>query len=181
MIRVIVLSSAMVVTAFAAAWDWRKGQIPNWMTLGPLGLALVFHTALGGWQGAVRGAFTGLGYSLLGAIACAAVPLLLYRLGAMGGGDVKLLLAIGAICRIMVGLEAEFYGFLVAALYAPVRLIYEGKFLRTLGNTLTLLLNPILPKGRRRSISPEMMSSLRFGPPMFVGTCVAVWMHWRGP
>ena len=38
----------------------------------------------------------------------------------MGGGDVKLLAAIGAICGAVVGIEAELYAFITAARAAMV-------------------------------------------------------------
>ncbi len=73
----------------------------------------------------------------------------MYRAGAIGGGDVKLLGAVGALLRPMTGIETEMYSFIVAALYAPVRLAYEGKLLRTLGNSLLLVRNVFVPKDKR--------------------------------
>ncbi|MBI5537778.1 MAG: prepilin peptidase [Deltaproteobacteria bacterium] len=175
------LIAAMAVTAAAAWYDWRKGEIPDWVTLGPLAAGLVAHAVLGGMTHGARGAFWSVIGSLLGAIACGLVPVFLWWKGAIGGGDVKLLVAIGALLGHSLGIEAELYGFIAAALYAPARLAYEGKLLRTLGNTFSLAFNPVLPKAKRREVSPEMMTWLRFGPPMFVGMCVTVLLNWRGP
>lgn len=175
------LIAAVAITAIAAIYDWRKGQIPNWVTLGPLGAGLLAHALLGLVSHGMRGAFWSLVGSLLGAIACGLVPALLWWKGAIGGGDLKLLLALGALLGPMLGIEAELYGFVAAALYAPARLAYEGKLLRTLGNTAALAFNPVLPKAKRREIAPEMMTWLRFGPPMFVGMCLTVFLNWRAP
>jgi prepilin peptidase CpaA len=74
--------------AIAALIDAQQRRIPNWLTfgllLGGLGKALAFGGA-GSFESA-----------LLGMLAGAAMPLVLYAISALGGGDVKLLAAIGA-------------------------------------------------------------------------------------
>jgi prepilin peptidase CpaA len=173
------LTFAVAVAAVAAFCDWRTGNIPNWLTLTPLALAPVAHALVFVIGGRSSQALEAAGYSVVGALLCALIPLLLHRAGAIGGGDVKLLAALGAILRPLVGVEAEFYAFIAAALFAPARLAYEGKLMRVLGNSMALVANPFLPKDRRRELTPEMMTSLRFGPAIFVGTCGAAILHWR--
>jgi prepilin peptidase CpaA len=173
---------AVLVAAIGAWIDWRTGHIPNWVTLVPLGAAPLAH--FGVTAAAARPlteAAQAAGFSVLGAFVCAIVPVVLFRAGAIGGGDVKLLAAIGALCRPMVGIEAEFYAFMAAAIIAPARLAWEGKLLRVLGNTLALVINPFLPKKKRREIAPEMLTSIRFGPAIFAGTLIAALLHWRLP
>jgi prepilin peptidase CpaA len=171
--------AALLVTGLAAWFDWRTGEIPNWLTLWPMLIAPVGHAAFGlarsGWSEAGMGAL----FSLSGVLTCGVIPIFLYRSGAIGGGDVKLLGALGAILRPMVGIEAEFYSFIVAALYAPVRLAYEGKLLRTLGNTALLVRNVFVPPSKRREVPREMMHELRFGPFIFVASVIVVFLHWR--
>ena len=86
---ILVPSLMIAVAATAAATDARSGLIPNWITLPPLLAALVLHFVT---QGA-----GGLALSLAGALVCGLVPYLLFRQGTMGGGDVKLLAALGAL------------------------------------------------------------------------------------
>src|SRR5688572_13604449 len=116
------LGFAVLVAAVAAAFDWRTGNIPNWLTLGPLCAAPVahagYHLAIGRSAEALHAA----GFSVLGAAVCGVVPWLFFRQGAIGGGDVKLLAALGAICRPMLGLELQFYAYIAAAVFAPARL-----------------------------------------------------------
>jgi len=173
------LAFAALVAAIAAWFDWRTGEIPNWVSLGPLVVAPIAHFAVYVAIGHSQVAIQAAGFSVLGAALCALVPVALFRVGAIGGGDVKLLAAIGAICRPSIGIEAEFYGILAAALIAPARLAYEGKLLRVLGNTLSLALNPLRPKDKRKELTPEMMTEMRFGPAIFVGTCAAAVINWR--
>lgn len=171
---------AAVIVGVIAGWlDWRSGHVPNWLTLGPLLAAPIAHAIVGYVLSGRDAAEHELLFSILGAFACGAVPLLLYRLGAMGGGDVKLLAAIGALCMASVGIGCEFYAFIAAAIFAFGRLAYQGKLLRTLGNTVSLTINPFLPKARRKEIAPEMLTELRFGPAVAVGALIGVFLNWR--
>ncbi len=173
--------AAILVTAIAAWTDFKKGIIPNWLSLGALAAAPVGHAVLGLSEAGLRGAFEGAMFSLLGALACGAVPMLLYAVGGGRGGDVKILAAVGALCRTTIGIEAVFYAFVVALIYAQGRLAYEGKLLRTLGNTVAIVVNPFLPKARRRPMSKEAMTWIRLGPSIFAGTLIAVLLNWSLP
>lgn len=174
----ILLAAALLISLLAAIYDLRSGEIPNWLTLWPLGGAILGHFVLGMRAGhGVLAGLTAAGFAIAGAVICGVVPFLLYRASAIGGGDVKLLLAIGALFPFPLGIEAEFYAFVAAALFAPARLAWEGKLLRTLGNTLTLVVNPFRAKAKRRELTPEMMTWLRFAPAIFVGTLVAAGFH----
>ena len=182
------LVAAAVIAAIAAATDLRTGEMPNWLTLGALLVAPVVHFAIvlslkAGW----RAAWTAGACSLLGAIACSFVPAILYRQDAIGGGDLKLLAAIGAILapqRVhgsleFFGLEAEMYSFFAAGLIAPAFLAYEGKLFRTIKNTALLAVNPLLPKKKKRQVEPELLTWFRFGPAIFLGTVLTAYLHWR--
>jgi len=173
------LVATVAVTAVAAGYDLKTGHIPNWITLGPMALGPVAWFAMGAAEGGFRVGLESAGFSILGALACALMPLILYQAGAMGGGDVKLLVAVGALCRALIGVEMEFYAFIAAALFAPARLAWEGKLFKTLGNTLVLVSNPFLPKAKRREIPKETMTWLRFAPAIFAGALVAAILHWR--
>ncbi|HWL89155.1 MAG TPA: A24 family peptidase [Polyangiaceae bacterium] len=170
----------MILAAVAAWTDWRTGEIPNWLTFGAFGIAPIAHIGRAIAMGAEKtSAFTEGGYSLLGAVMCGIVPLLLFTKSAIGGGDVKLFIAIGALLQTMLGIEAEMYGFFAAALIAPARLAYEGKLLRTLKNAGALLINPFMPKEKKVLIEQEMMSWFRMGPAILLGVVISAVQHWR--
>jgi prepilin peptidase CpaA len=157
--------------ALAAVIDWRTGEIPNWLSLGAIVVAIASHAAVGGWQDA--------GWAVTGAVACGVIPLVFWRWGAFGGGDVKVLAAIGAILLPLRGMEVEFYAFLAASVLAPARLAWEGRLFRVLGSTAALVANPFLPKARRRPLAPELLTQVRFGPPLFLGVALTAVVHWR--
>ncbi len=164
------LIACLLLTATAAVFDARTGHIPNWLTLPPLVIAPLIWLAYGGIWRMDRGSLVG---SVASILVCGAVPLLMFRMHALGAGDVKLFAAVGALLLAYAGIEAQFYSFCAGSLFALARLAWEGKLLRTLGNTLFLAINPILPRSRRRPITRELMTKMRFAAAIFVGTLVA--------
>lgn len=72
----------------AAVWDLRTHRVPNWLVFPFMLTGIVVSAITRGW--------TGLGSSILGIIAGAAVLGLFFILGGMGMGDVKLLASVGA-------------------------------------------------------------------------------------
>ena len=80
--------SAVVMTAIAAITDLRARRIPNWLTYSGLLLAVSARTAFWGWSGFKTG--------LAGVVVGGSLFCLLSFFGRMGGGDVKLMGAVGA-------------------------------------------------------------------------------------
>jgi prepilin peptidase CpaA len=171
------LLAATIVAAIAAFIDYRTGHIPNWITLPAIAGGIVGHFAYGWYvadfqEGAIEGATAIAGVAL-----CSLAPGFMFWKGGMGGGDLKLFAAIGALCQPMIGLEAEMYGLVVAALIAPARLAYDGRLLQVLKNSFALLLNPFRPAKSKRDVPPEMLTWFRLGPAIFVGTVAAFLAH----
>jgi prepilin peptidase CpaA len=78
----------LVLIVVATIWDIRSRRIPNWLVVPFLVAGMVVSAATHGWSG--------LRQSLLGALVAALLLGILYWLGGMGMGDVKLCAAIGA-------------------------------------------------------------------------------------
>jgi prepilin peptidase CpaA len=110
----------------AGAYDVLYRRIPNWLTLSGIITGLALNTFL------YRG--PGLRLSLLGLTVSFAVYFLLYSLRAMGGGDVKLMAAIGAL----VGVGDWFGMFLITAIIGGMAglamLSLRGRLKKTLWN-----------------------------------------------
>lgn len=166
----------IVLTAGAAVIDLRTRHIPNWLVLLGFAVGSAVHLTTSTWWGCATGRSIGSAIGsaslslLLGCFACAIVPVVMFRVGAMGGGDVKLLAVVGAGLGPQLGIQVELTAFILAALYAPARLACEGQLLRMLGNTAVLVTNPFLPKTRRRPLSEAALTSLPFGPAIFLAT-----------
>ena len=82
------LLCALAIASVGAVKDFRGHRIPNWLTYSGLGAALVVRTGLGGW--------TELRGGLAGMLLAGGIFLLLFLIGGLGGGDVKLMAAVGA-------------------------------------------------------------------------------------
>lgn len=166
--------AALVLTCILATWtDARRGIIPNWLTLPSAALGLAIHTVMQGWFG--------LGYAAAGALLCGLVPYLLFRRGAIGGGDVKLLAAVGALAGPLQGLEIECLAFVSASVFALARLGYHGQLGKTLTQTAQLALRPLLPSRYRQAIRPEALSTLRFGGAVLAGALLALVLRHTPP
>ncbi len=171
------LIAAVAVAAIAAVFDLRTGHIPNWLTLGGLALAYAAHAVLGFAAGGSSGALSAVLGALAGMIICGLVPAILFALGGMGGGDLKLFAAIGAACHVTRGLEAETYSFIAALLLAPAYLAWKGTLFRTLTNTVTLVVNPFRAKAARKALPSELMSWFRLAPAIFIGCAISLASH----
>jgi prepilin peptidase CpaA len=157
---------ACAATLVAAATDAKTGRIPNLLTLPllPVGLGL----------GALEGGFVGLGSAVLGCLLCFAVPYALLRFSrgtAIGGGDVKLFAALGALLGPHAGLQVELSSLILLAVFAVLALTWRGQLWALLKRTGWLVLNGVLPKARRRPLEPELLMTMRMGPAI----CVATW------
>jgi prepilin peptidase CpaA len=160
----IALALALGVATVAAFCDWRWGQIPNWLTLPPIVAAPFAYGLAFGMEHALR--------SLVAAFLSALVPYLLFRRGAMGGGDVKLFGALGAITGfdLLVGVEIQLGAVVVAMVFACGALAWKGALLRTLGNAFVLSVNPLLPSRWRQEPCDAMSAPIRMGGAIFVAT-----------
>lgn len=162
------------ISAVAAVTDARTGRIPNWLTVPPLVIGPLVWGLSGGLvvpkHAPIAGTLVG---SLVSVLVCALPALFLWKGRAMGGGDVKLLAALGALGLWHFGLEAFGASCVALLLFALGRLAWEGKLFRVLGNAFFLMVNPVLPRKYKREIQPETLTKMRFGPAIFVGTTLA--------
>lgn len=128
MLSKILLELLVVAAAFL---DLRSRRIPNWLTGAGLVAGLAINAYEHGW--------TGLRTGLLGMLLALAVYSLFFALRAMGGGDVKLMAAVGAFT----GPEHWLWIFAITAVvggvFAIVTLVNRGGLVRTLGNIATIL------------------------------------------
>jgi prepilin peptidase CpaA len=94
--------------------------------------------------------------------------------GGLGGGDVKLFAALGALLGVRHGLDAEMFAFVAMTLFFPGKLAWNGKLLSVLYGTLRSLMNPFVAREKRAPLPDELRMNLRLGPAIFVGTVVAL-------
>lgn len=171
------VAGAVIVSGIAAWKDSRTGLIPNWLTAGALFAAVVFHFFAGLHYAGFRAGLVEAALSVSGAVFCALGPLVLFAAGGMGGGDLKLFAALGALLQPLLGIETEAYGFFAAAIIALARLAYQGRLFAVLGATAALMWNPLRPRENRREVPREALTWFRLGPAIFIGTLTMTLIH----
>lgn len=149
------------VALAAGVLDARTGRIPNGLTLPALVAAPVVRFALEGPSGALA--------ALLGLLLVGVVPSILY-VGSggrgIGGGDVKLLVGLGAWLGPGLGLEMQLVAWTLALVGACALLLWRGRLLATGLAALRCAF------GRRLGARevPEAFTPMRVGPAIAIAT-----------
>jgi prepilin peptidase CpaA len=164
--------AALIATGIAAIIDLRTGHIPNRLTLGAFALGVGGHVIPALAHGGLAGAATAFAETMIGAALGGAVPFLLWRMGALGGGDVKLFAALGALLGPFRGLEAQLMSFACAALVFPLQLAWQGRLVATLLRSAAVVANAMGPK--RKPVDSASMIWFRLGPAIFAGTALSI-------
>ena len=122
------LELLVVVAAFL---DLRRRRIPNWLTVPGMVAGLSINAYQTGW--------TGLKHGLLGMLLALVVYGLLFAIHAMGGGDVKLMAAVGAFTGPEAWLSIFAITAVVGGMLAIITLLTHGGLVRALGNVAAIL------------------------------------------
>jgi len=169
MISLVSLTALGFLTLTAALIDGRTGRIPNWLTLAGGILSLGIHGVSGGLPGLVP--------SVVGAALCGLVPFVLYwasRGTAIGGGDLKLFLVLGALLGPELGLSIQFSSYVLVSTFAMLRLTYEGKLWQLIGHLLILAARPFRKPAGREAPHPLALTEIRLGPFIFLASVLAI-------
>ena len=159
------------VAALAAVTDVRTGRVPNLLTLGAAAAALVFHGVSAGGAGLMT--------SALGVLVGLALFLPFFVLGGMGGGDVKLLAALGAWLGPIGAVKAAVCAALAGGILA-VMVAVGGGYLREAFRNLSAMAwvwrtvgpSPIPEMTLARSRGPR----LAYAVPIGIGALAALWL-----
>lgn len=162
-----------VVLLIAAVTDYRHGKIYNWLTLPAIGAGLVLWLIAG-----LLGHDKGIGASLF-AFACGLIPFgFMAMKGWLGGGDAKLMAAVGALSASWeCVLGTAFYGLLVAMVMAIVIMIHRG----IVRQTMSRIFGAILSTAVR--VKPDLENekhTVPFGAAVAVGGLIAASEHLLG-
>ncbi|TAN21938.1 MAG: prepilin peptidase [Acidobacteria bacterium] len=155
--------------AAAAFWDLRWRTIPRTLCVLAFGAGLIYHTLTGDLGSAVAAA--GAGFAL-GAI--------LFQVGAVGGGDVKWLTAMGALLGWHLWFWSVEFGLIAAALGAIGQVALRGRLL-FLGQDVVA----IVREWRRHGLRPHPEHNVNtpgavtapLAPALAVGLlCALLWL-----
>jgi prepilin peptidase CpaA len=151
----------------AAVSDVRSRTIPNWLTFGGVAAGLAANFLVHGWAGVKTGAI-GLGVALL-----LFVPL--FALRWLGGGDAKLMFAIGAFLGATGLITVFIIDAILGGIAALILMLAKGRVRRTFSNIGRMLKS--LARGRapyRDTAELEAGSAQSLGMPRAVTIALAV-------
>ncbi len=174
----VILAGVLVV----ASWtDVRKGIIPRQVTYPAIAVGLIGHTLFGGLTGGAGPMQIGLSGALAG-FAVGFLPMLaVFFTGGIGGGDVKLMGAIGALTGWRFTLAAMFFGFAVAVVMALVILL-RRRMTRQVFKRVFQWFWVVLSFGKAYDPAVEQSPKLPFGLALCLGSAAAmVEVLFRGP
>jgi prepilin peptidase CpaA len=170
------LVTALIIATTGAVQDLRVRRIPNWLTYSGMLGAFVARTVSSGWSGA-KSVFAGTAVA-------SCIFLVLYLLKAMGGGDVKLMAAVGAWAgpsqALVILVAVSIAGGVLALLY----MIFGRLVWQTFRNTLALFRHHLTSGFRPHvflNIEQPASTRLPYGVAIAVGTlyCAASVLWWR--
>lgn len=173
------VASVALLTVTAATIDLRSRRVPNWLTVTGLGAAVLLHTVMQGPAG--------IGFALLGFATGFGLLLILWLIGGAGGGDVKLMGAVGA----WLGVGLTWRVFLVStalAALAAAALMLTGMLSKGFGHVSRRYLTPS-SAGRSTSKTKEVDMEARrklrqkhrlipYAVPVAVGTWLVLAAAW---
>jgi prepilin peptidase CpaA len=157
----------------ASVTDVRSRRIPNELTLGAAGAAFAYHAMIGGWAAA--------GSAGLGWLVGMALFLPFFLLRGMGGGDVKLLAAVGAWLGPRDVVYVGLYTMMAGGVLALIVALAKG-YLPTLARNVWNLvwqwcLTGIRPVPTLTLDHKGGGPRLAYALPIFAGTAVTLWIR----
>jgi prepilin peptidase CpaA len=154
----------------AAVFDLRRGIVYNWLTYP----AILAGLGLGALQGVLENPGTWNSEPLLnhaeGMGFAGGVLFVAYLLGGMGGGDVKLMAAVGAFLGWPGALHGVFYSFLVGAAMGLIIVVWKGQTRVALRRLWTAVRILPLPTATMEEAVPTSTLRVPFGFAVCVGT-----------
>lgn len=164
--------ATVVVLSVATFTDLRYRRIPNWLVFPFMVCGVAVSTWLAGWHG--------LSHSLEGFGLGALVYGILFALGGMGMGDVKLMAAIGAWIGPAQLVTALIITGIVGGVFALCLAIWGGFFKEVLRGVSSLIFGW---KGRRKLLPPDLVLSnpkahkMPYAPAIAIGTLMSFLVH----
>jgi prepilin peptidase CpaA len=162
-VSILAISFVVVIT------DFLWGKIYNWLTVTSALAGFFMSVYLMGWQGA--------GQSLLGIVVGFLCYGWMFRLGFMGGGDVKLLMALGAWGGYRYAEEVALLAILVGGGLSLLILTFTGKIIGFLRRFHLTLLSIYVKELEFQPPQVDKTLTMPFGIPISIAAVWAVFSH----
>ena len=126
----------IILVLLSVYFDLTQKKIPNLITFPVILWGLLTYSIFEGLEG--------FKFSIVGFLVGLGIFLIPFILGVMGGGDVKMMAAIGALMGWRFVLTTAVYSGLVGGLLVIIYLIYKKKLWITIKSIIGIILKPIL-------------------------------------
>ena len=165
--RLVSLSTLMVLLVITMFTELRSNRIPNWATVPGLLIGLVVGYLPGGISlgSSLGGFFIGFGFMFM-----------FYMFGGMGGGDVKLMGAAGALMGYPLILTALVYTAIVGGLMAMLVLIWNRSFWRGMAHSMGMFFRLKRPADEDPEEVRGKMGTVPYGIAIICGCLMTVFL-----
>lgn len=163
--------ATLTIALVACVTDLRSRRIPNVLTFAAAGAGIVFHAVMPGGESVMSAA--------LGWLVGVGIFFVPFALGGLGGGDVKLLGALGAWLGPAGIIWAALYTGVAGGIMAIVAAVASGYFRKALSNVYLLLAHWRVAGIRalpQLTLDTSEGPRLAYAIPIFAGTVVAIWL-----
>lgn len=168
--QVIIYTVLIIALGVASYMDLKVAKIPNLVTVPLLAAGLIAHSVMNGLDGLVFSAKGfGIGFGLL---------VLLYAVGGLGAGDVKLVAATGSLLGPSAIMSAIVIAALVGGFCALGLLVFRLGVSGTAQWLMSFLKMLLLLGGKLPSLpSGETRLALRYAPVFAIGTLISLVLY----
>ncbi len=175
--QLVVLGPLGLALLIAAFTDLRERKVYNWLTYPTVLIGLLAHTIAMGWSGLASG--------LLTAIAALFLGVLILPTGFIKGGDIKLLIGVGAFLGARALFEVFFYSVFAGFALGLIMSLFTGYLFTLLKRIWRLLKGYILmlvyrTKNFKPTLEEDERSKLPFAFAIFIGAILTVTEHLYG-
>lgn len=159
-----------LIICIASFTDLVKGKIYNWLTLPAIVLGIYFNFYFSG--------FSGIGFSILGAIVALIFYGWIFYLKFMSGGDIKLLMVMGAWGGTRYAVEVGTLSIFVGGVMAVIALFFSGKILETFNKIYFFIMSVFLKELKTQLPEIDRTESIPYG---FAISVAALWILLENP
>ena len=156
----------ILILVISAYTDLSQRKIFNIVTFSAIVMGLVLNLLFFGWSGFLNSLLAfGVGFLVF---------LIIYVLGGLGGGDVKLIGAIGAIKGFPFILDAMFLSIFTGGIFALLVMVWNGVLRRSLKNIFRLIVTFLFPGFKAETLKKENSQKIPYGFCIALGTITAL-------
>lgn len=156
----------LLVVLVSAITDILKHKVYNVVTYPAIAVGFSLGFLVNGKTGFIN--------SLIGFLFGFGILLIVHILGGMGGGDVKLMGAIGALYGYPFIINALFFSVMVGGIISLSIIIWQGRLFMSLRNVFVAIFTSVVPGVKNKPLDPSNSIAIPYGFAICFGTLWAM-------